>query len=152
MPIVDITARLEMFEGRVEPKSEMDQLRAAFYRLQCLFVAPHSQRQVWEDLEKAGLQMGFDGFKTALQRIGLEREGVKKDSRKMEGASETSACVHCWERIGGKGADGGSAVEPSTDVSEPGQRMGSSFGRRLADGSLDRGLMGGNGRSSPSSN
>jgi len=101
MPIVDITARLEMFEERVKLKSEMDQLRAAFDRLQCLFDARYSQRQVWEDLEKAGLQMGFDGFKTALRRIELEREGVKKDSRKMEGASETSACVHCGGELAG---------------------------------------------------
>lgn len=156
MPIADISSRLETFEQRVKPKSEMDQVRTAFDRLQSLFDARYSQHQVWEDLKDAGLQMGFNGFKTALGRIKREREGVKKDLRKMQEASETSACPHCGgaltnnDNVGSEKAGVATAATaqpadapeggPSSKSASDGS-MGALFARRLRDGSLNRGLL-----------
>lgn len=160
-------SREELLEGlrdlehRERPGTAAAQLREVRGEINALLAKGYTQKQVWNCLTGRGLKLTFSGFKTFLYRMQEDVNESQIVSKSFE------KCPHCGGELACVGstvdvqADAESAAgvqtraapaELSVNTSEPYESLGSSFARSLANGSLYRGLEGGNRRSDSGSN
>lgn len=147
---------LRDLEQRERPGTAMAQLRQIKDEIKALRAKGYTQKQVWSSLKKQGLELTFSGFKTFLYRMQEEVNQSQKVSNGFE------KCPHCGGEIVGvvsavdEQASAASAMsvervvqpaEHSANVNERSESMGSVFAQRLGDGSLKKGLGGGDRRS-----
>lgn len=126
------------------------QLREVKDEINALLAKGYTQQQIWSALTGRGLKLTFSGFKTALYRMREDDRESQKASKSFEKCLQCGRQVISGARSGNEGNGAETPVSPQSagvvegapfDENASGERMGAAFGRRLQDGTLNRGLL-----------